>query len=77
MDNDNNNIADDNDNNDNNDNSNDQTEEQEDKHWTLLPSISIRQPEFTKFMASDWSISFWEAQGNATSHLSLQGFASS
>lgn len=50
---------------------------QEDKDQTILPSINIRQPEFTKFMASDWSISFCEAQGNATSHLSLQGFASS
>lgn len=42
-----------------------------------LPSTSIRQPELTKLMASEGSISFCEAQGNATSHLSFQGFASS
>lgn len=42
-----------------------------------LPSTSIRQPELTKLIASDESISLCEAQGNATSHLSLQGLASS
>lgn len=42
-----------------------------------LPSTSIRQPELTKLIASDESISFCEAQGNATSHLSVQGLASS
>ena len=42
-----------------------------------LPSTSMRQPELTKLIASDVSISFCEAQGNATSHLSAQGLASS
>jgi len=40
-------------------------EEEEKNQYCILqeqlPSTSIRQPELTKLMASDWSISFCEA----------------
>jgi hypothetical protein len=42
-----------------------------------LHSIRTRQPELIIAAASLWSISFCDAQGNATSCCSLHGFASS